>query len=112
MVSFFDLPDDVLSIITYHATIHNNINNTYDILDYYKQLLSIKLSCKYYFKMFKYVTLFGITFNHFKYNNPFPLRENNHFVRCLCCSSYTYEIFNIEPYHDLYCTYCFIKYYN
>jgi hypothetical protein len=105
MVSFFDLPDDVLSNIIYYTIVYNNINNDSDIIDYYKQLLCVKLSCKYYFKMFNHITLFDTIFNQFKFNNPFPLRKKILFECCLSCSS-SYRI----PYNDLYCNYCMVSY--
>ena len=113
MVYILDLPEDILSKIINYASEYNNINNDHDIIDHYKQLLQIKLSCKHFFCLSsKKITLFNVVYKLFKNNNPFPLKNNNHFICCLSCSSYTNQIYyDINPYHDLYCSYCFDKYY-
>ena len=115
ITNLLDLPEDILSKIIDYASEYNNINNDHDIIDHYKQLLQIKLSCKHFFinDIFSNISLFKVVYNkRFKTNNPFPLKNNNHFICCLSCSSYTNQIYyDINPYHDLYCSYCFDKYY-
>lgn len=115
MVYILDLPEEILYKIMEYASEYNNINNDYDIIDHYKQLLQIKLSCKHFFiyDIFSNISLFKVVYNkRFKNNNPFPLKNNNHFICCLSCSSYTNQIYyDINPYHDLYCSFCFDKYY-
>jgi len=65
-MSIVNVPQDIFELFI--VKINNSIG-TEDIMDYYKQILCVKLTCKTFFEYLKYITIFSFTKRYFQETN-------------------------------------------